>query len=298
MDWKSRRVVAILEGALIEDRAAEDITTSLTIDRKLRATGSIIAREPCVVAGLGAIPVILESYNTLVQRSGAPSVGRFEVIHHPEIFDGVKVKRGQPIAVIRSNAGALLATERVMLNLLQRMSGIATLTHEFVKAVTGTKTKIVDTRKTVPGLRVLDKYAVCCGGGVNHRLDLRDGILIKRNHVALGGGIEKTLSNALKFRKGKQFVQIEIRSVDELPAAIKGGAESILLDNMTPAAVKKSIKLIRAAKPGTQIEVSGPVTLENVRAYALAGADLVAVGALTRSAVAVNLGMRIAVDAS
>ncbi len=298
MDWKSRRVVAILEGALVEDRAAEDVTTSLTIDRKLRATGSIIAREPCVIAGLGAIPVVLELFNNLVIRSGAPSMGRFEVISHPEIFDGVKVKRGQPIAVIRSNAGALLATERVILNLLQRMSGIATLTQEFVRAVAGTKTKIVDTRKTIPGLRVLDKYAVCCGGGVNHRLDLRDGISIKRNHIAIGGGIQKTLSNALKFRRGKQYVQIEIRSVDELAAALKGGAESILLDNMTPAAVKKSVKLIRAARPGIPIEVSGPVTLENVRLYALAGADMVAVGKLTESAAAVNLGMRIAVDAS
>jgi len=298
MDWKSRRIVAILEGALIEDRAAEDVTTSLTIDRKLRATGSIVAREPCIVAGLGAVPVIMELFNALVVKSGAPSVGRFEVISHPEIFDGVKVKRGQPIAVVRSNACALLATERVILNLLQRMSGIATLTQEFVRAVAGTRTKIVDTRKTIPGLRVLDKYAVCCGGGLNHRLDLRDGISIKRNHIALGGGIEKTLSNALKFRSGKQSVQIEIRSVDELELAIKGGAESILLDNMTPAAVKKAVKLIRAARPTTQIEVSGPVTLANVRKYALAGADLIAVGKLTESAAAVNLGMRVAPDAS
>ncbi len=298
MNWKSRRILAILEGALIEDKAADDITTALTIDRKLRATASIIAREPCIVAGLGAIPVVFDLFNALVIKSGAPSLGRFQVISHPEIFDGVKVRKGQPIAVIRSNACALLSTERVMLNLLQRMCGIATMTQEFVKAVAGTKTKIVDTRKTIPGLRVLDRYAVCAGGGSNHRLDLNDGILIKRNHIALGGGIAATLENALKFRRSKQWVQVEIRTVAELDVAIKAGAESFLLDNMTPAAIRKAVKIIRAARPNLPIEVSGPVTLKDVRNYATAGVDLVAVGALTESAVSVDLGMRIAVDAS
>ncbi len=298
MDWKSRRIRTILEGALIEDKAAEDITTALTIDRRLRATGSILAREPCVIAGLGAIPVVLELFNAIVVKTGAPSLGRFQVISHPEIFDGVRVKKGQPIAVVRSNACALLSTERVILNLLQRMCGIATMTQEFVKAVAGTKTRIVDTRKTTPGLRVLDKYAVCTGGGSNHRLDLKDGILIKRNHIALGGGIAATLANAFKFRRGKQCVQVEIRTVAELDLAIHAGAESFLLDNMTPAAVRKAVKIIRAARPNLPIEVSGPVTLKDVRNYALAGVDLVAVGALTESAVSADLGMRIAVDAS
>ena len=127
------------------------------------------------------------------------------------------------------------------------------------------------------GLRVLDQYAVCCGGGANHRLDLKDGILIKRNHIALGGGIEKTLSSALRFRRGKQWVQIEIRTVAELDLAIRGGAESFLLDNMTPAAVRKAVKMIRAAKPGLPIEVSGPLRLKDVRSYALAGVEFVAV---------------------
>ncbi len=298
MDWKSKRVRAILEGALIEDRAAYDVTTALTIDRKLRATASIVAKQPCVVAGLGAIPVLLEIFSGLAAKAGTPPMGRFEVISHPEIFDGVKVKKGQTVAVIRSNAAALLSTERVMLNLLQRMSGIATLTQEFVKAVAGTKAKVLDTRKTIPGLRTLDKYAVCCGGGTNHRADLEDGILIKNNHIALGGGIAKALENALKFRRGKQWVQVEVRSQEELDLAIAGGAESILLDNMTPATVKKAVKQIRAALPGVPIEASGGVTLETVRKYALTGVDFVSVGALTHSATAVDLSMRIAVDAS
>jgi nicotinate-nucleotide pyrophosphorylase (carboxylating) len=296
MDWKSKRIRTIIEAALVEDKAAYDITTSLTIDRKLRATGTILARQPCVVAGLGAIPAILETFGALSEKAGNPPIGRFEVIHHPEIFDGVRVKKGQPVAVIRANAATLLSTERVTLNLLQRMSGIATLTAEFVKAVAGTKTQVLDTRKTIPGLRSLDKYAVCCGGGHNHRLDLADGILIKNNHVALGGGLSKALANALKFRKPRQTVQVEVRTQDELDQAIAGGAESILLDNMTPAAVKKAVKQIRAALPDAKIEASGNISLETVRAYAEAGVDFVSVGALTHSATAVDLSMRITAD--
>ncbi len=296
MDWKSKRARTILEAALVEDKAAYDITTLLTVDRKLRATGTIVAKQPCVVAGLGAIPVILETFYALAEKAGNPVPSRFEVISHPEIFDGVKVKKGQPIAVIRANAATLLSTERVTLNLLQRMSGIATLTSEFVKAVAGTKCKVLDTRKTIPGLRAFDKYAVCCGGGVNHRLDLADGILIKNNHVSLGGGLSKALANALKFRKGKQSVQVEVRSQDELEQAIAGGAESILLDNMTPAAVKKAVKQIRASLPNCPIEASGNMSLETVRGYAEAGVDFVSVGALTHSAIAVDLSMRISAE--
>src|ERR1700722_2216726 len=151
MDWKSRRSRAILERALIEDKAAQDITTALTIDRKLRATGTIVVRQPCVLAGLGCIPAIMDLFSELAASKEDAPVGRFSVVSHPEIFDGVKVKKGQPIAVIRSNATALFSTERVMLNLLQRMCGIATLTDEFVRAVAGTKAKILDTRKTIPG---------------------------------------------------------------------------------------------------------------------------------------------------
>ena len=296
MDWKSKRARTILEAALVEDKAAYDITTLLTVDRKLRATGTIVAKQPCVVAGLGAIPVILETFYALAEKAGNPVPARFEVISHPEIFDGVKVKKGQPIAVIRANAATLLSTERVTLNLLQRMSGIATLTSEFVKAVAGTRCRVLDTRKTIPGLRALDKYAVCCGGGVNHRLDLADGILIKNNHVSLGGGLSKALANALKFRKGKQSVQVEVRSPEELEQAIAGGAESILLDNMTPAAVKKAVKQIKAALPNCPVEASGNMALETVRAYAEAGVDFVSVGALTHSAIAVDLSMKISAE--
>jgi len=292
MDWKSKRIRTILEAALAEDKAANDVTTALTIPAGLRASGTIVAKQACVVSGLGSIPVFLETFAKL---SSAP-VGRFEVVSHPEIFDGVKVKKGQTLAVIRHNARALLSCERVILNLMQRMSGIATLTNEFVKAVAGTKTKVLDTRKTIPGLRVLDKYAVCCGGGVNHRLDLQDGILIKNNHISLGGGLPDALEHALQGRKTGQVVQVEVRSDLELEQAIAGGAESILLDNMTPAQVKKAVKQIRAALPKVPIEASGNMNLKTVRSYALAGVDFISVGALTHSAVAVDLSMRITAD--
>jgi nicotinate-nucleotide pyrophosphorylase (carboxylating) len=292
MDWKSKRVRTLLEAALAEDRVANDITTALTIEPGLRASGTIIAKQPCVVAGLGCVPVFLDIF---AKMSTTP-LGRFEVVSHPEIFDGVKVKKGQTIAVIRHNAVAILSCERVILNLMQRMSGIATLTNEFVKAVAGTKTKVLDTRKTIPGLRALDKYAVCCGGGVNHRLDLQDGILIKNNHISLGGGLPAALERALKGRKTGQVVQVEVRSQTELEQAIAGGAESILLDNMTPAQVKKAVKQIRATVPKVPIEASGNMNLKTVRAYALAGVDFVSVGALTHSATAVDLSMRITAD--
>jgi nicotinate-nucleotide pyrophosphorylase (carboxylating) len=292
MDWKSKRVGTILEAALAEDKVANDITTALTIPPNLRASGTIIAKQACVVSGLGCIPVFLDIF---AKMSSAP-VGRFEVVSHPEIFDGVKVRKGQTLAVIRHNAAAILSCERVILNLMQRMSGIATLTNEFVKAVANTKTKVLDTRKTIPGLRALDKYAVCCGGGVNHRLDLQDGILIKNNHISLGGGLPAVLERALKNRKTNQWIQVEVRTQAELDQAIAGNADSILLDNMTPSQVKKAVKQIRAALPTVPIEASGNMNLKTVRKYALAGVDFVSVGALTHSAAAADLSMRITAD--
>ena len=294
MDWKSRRITAILEAALIEDKAANDITTDLTIDPGLRATATIVAKQSCVVAGIGCISAFLSLYGKLSDKPA----GRFEVVSHPEIFDGVRVKKGQAIAVIRANAASILSTERVILNLMQRMSGISTLTNEYVASVAAakSKTKILDTRKTIPGLRALDKYAVSCGGGINHRLDLQDGILIKNNHISLGGGLPAVLARALAGRKPGQIVQVEVRTPDELDQAIAGGAESILLDNMTPKGVKKAVKLVRKALPKTTIEASGSVTLKTVRNYAKTGVDFISVGALTHSATAVDLSMKITAD--
>lgn len=292
MEWKNRRIEAILEQALVEDKATSDITTALTVDPALRASATIIAREDCILAGLGCIPRFL----AIFERLDARSSGRYEVVSHPEIFDGVRLHKGQAIAVIRHNARVLLACERVILNLMQRMSGIATVTRRYVEQVEETGARILDTRKTVPGLRILDKYAVRCGGGENHRIDLSDGILIKNNHISLGGGIEKVLAHARARRKPGQVLDIEVRNFDELRLALENGAESLLLDNMTPAEVKKAVALVRQRSGDIPIEASGGITIDNVRKYALAGPDYISIGALTHSAVAVDLSMRITAE--
>jgi nicotinate-nucleotide pyrophosphorylase (carboxylating) len=173
------------------------------------------------------------------------------------------------------------------------MSGIATETRKYVDAVSGTGTKILDTRKTVPGMRMLDKYAVRCGGGTNHRMDLSDGILVKNNHIDLAGGIEIALDRAHKNRRGSQPIEVEVRSMQELEDALKFGAEAILLDNMTPEQTKTAVDRVRGEGRKIPLESSGGITLENVRSYAEAGVDFISVGALTHSARAVDLSMRI-----
>ena len=242
MDWKSHRIDALLEQALTEDKAVSDATTNLTIDPDLRAAASILARQEMVVSGLGAIPRFLEIFARLDPR--APAQTRFEVVSHPEMFDGVRVHRGQVLAVIRHNARVLLSCERVILNLMQHLSGIATLTRQYVDAIQGTHARVLDTRKTVPGLRVLDKYAVQCGGGTNHRIDLASGILIKHNHITLGGGLPTVLTRALEHRRKGQRIQVEVRTPEELEQALSNGAEAILLNNMTPDQVKQSVQRI------------------------------------------------------
>jgi nicotinate-nucleotide pyrophosphorylase (carboxylating) len=294
MDWKSRRIEAIVEQALTEDCATHDTTTLLTVDPALRGTGTVLAKQDCTLAGLGIIPRVLAVFARLEGREA----GNFEVVSHPEIFDGVRVRKGQSLAVIRTTARRLLSTERVILNLLQRMSGIATLTRQYADAVEGTGATVIDTRKTVPGLRVLDKYAVTCGGGENHRLDLSDGILIKNNHIALGGGIRTVLKHALEKRNPGQVVDIEVRSFEELDEALAHGAESLLLDNMTAEQVRRAVDIVRARGLTIPIEASGGMNLETIRAYALAGPDYISVGALTHSAIAVDLSMRIQAERS
>ncbi|HZP04028.1 MAG TPA: carboxylating nicotinate-nucleotide diphosphorylase [Terracidiphilus sp.] len=294
MDWKSHRIDALLEQALVEDRAASDATTNLTIDADLRATASILAREELVVAGLGAVPQFLEIFARLDRRPEAQT--RFEVISHPEIFDGVRAHPGQVLAVVRHNARVLLSTERVILNLLQHLSGIATLTRRYADTIQGTHARVLDTRKTVPGMRALEKYAVLCGGGTNHRIDLASGILIKNNHIALGGGLKKVLARALEARKPGQRVQIEVRTMQELEDALAGGAEALLLDNMTPAQVKQAMERIKSEGRWIPTEASGGIVLENIRVYAETGVDFISVGALTHSAKAADVSMTITAE--
>lgn len=290
MDWNSRRITAILENALLEDRATRDATSYACVDPNQRATATVIAKQDCILAGLGVIPAILDVFAAL---DGAV-VSHHEVTSHPEIFDGVRVHSGQSVAVIRHNARVILSCERVILNFLQRMSGIATLTRQFVESVSGTKARILDTRKTVPGLRPIDKYGVRCGGGQNHRLDLSDGVLIKNNHIAIAGGIVPALERAHHNRRGSQPIEIEVRTLQEMELAITHGAEALLLDNMSVEDVRKAVERCSHLEKRIPVECSGGIKLENVRVYAETGVNFISVGALTTSAHAVDMSLRVA----
>src|SRR5208282_3002042 len=250
MDWNSRRITAILENALNEDRATRDATSYACIDPNQRASATVIAKQECILAGLGCVPRILDVYAAL---DGAVT-SHYEVTSHPSMFDGIRVK---PV---------------------QRMAGIATTTRKFVDAVEGTRVRILDTRKTAPGLRVIDKYAVRCGGGQNHRLDLSDGVLIKGNHVALAGGAIPALERAIHNRRGRQPIEIEVRSLEELQAALEHGAEAILFDNMSVADVRKAVEICSHQPRRIPLECAGGINLENVRSYAETGVDFISVG--------------------
>jgi nicotinate-nucleotide pyrophosphorylase (carboxylating) len=289
MDWNSRRLTAILENALLEDRATRDATSYACIDPNQRAAATILAKQDCILAGIGSVARILDVYAAL---DGAVTA-HYEVTTHPEIFDGVRLHKGQSIAVIRHNARVILSCERVILNFLQRMSGIATLTRKFVEAVAGTHARILDTRKTAPGLRMIDKYAVRCGGGQNHRLDLSDGVLIKNNHISLAGGVVAALDRAVKNRRGSQPIEVEVRSLEELDQALAHGAEAILLDNMPADDVRRAVEVCSKLERRVPLECSGGIQLENVRAYADTGVDFISVGVLTHSPRAADISLRI-----
>ena len=289
MDWMSRRITAVLENALMEDRATRDATSYACIDPNQRAIGTILAKQDCVLSGIGAVQRILEVFAALdgTVRSHP------EVVTHGEIFDGVRLRSGQQVAVVRHNARVMLSCERVILNVLQRMSGIATATRQYVDAVAGTHCTILDTRKTVPGLRTLDKYAVRCGGGKNHRLDLSDGVLIKNNHIHLAGSIATALQRAVQNRRGEQVIECEVRSLAELEEALQNGAEAILLDNMTPEQVRVCVERVRTHSRRVPLEASGGMNLENIRSYAETGVDYISIGALTHSPKAADMSMKI-----
>jgi nicotinate-nucleotide pyrophosphorylase (carboxylating) len=262
-------VEKLIREALAEDIGAGDITSAACVPADRTASGRFVAKQECVVAGLDLLPAIYEL--------------------QPEICfpNGSRVAAGSVIARIWGPARRLLERERVALNFIQRLSGIATLTRRFVDAVEGTGVTILDTRKTTPGLRKLEKQAVAAGGGRNHRLGLYDAILIKENHVAAAGGIRAAVAAA---NRGPYPVEVEVRNLEELDEALEAGAARLLLDNMTPEQVRACVQRVRE-RGGTrpEVEVSGGITLANVRQYALAGPDFISVGALTHSAPAADI---------
>jgi len=263
----------LVERALEEDLGRGDLTTRLTIAKDMQARGTLINQQDLVVAGL---PVAAEVFRVLDPAT------RWEAAAD----DGAEVPAGTQLAVVSGVAATLLAGERVALNFLQHLSGIATLTRRLNAKLTGLKTELLDTRKTTPGLRILEKYAVRVGGGRNHRLRLDDGLLIKNNHLRLAGGIRPAVESARRCRPPGMPIQVEASSLAELDEAVAAGADAVLLDNMPPAQVRACV--VRAAGR-VRLEVSGGINADNIRAYAETGVDYISVGALTHSAPAVDI---------
>lgn len=265
----------IIRNALQEDIGTGDVTTLATIEPGIVARAELVAKEDFVLAGIDVARRVFQLLDVTVA---------FEKLSG----DGLNVRRGDVLAWLRGEAAVLLQGERVALNLLQRMSGIATLTARFVREVEGTGATIVDTRKTVPGLRVLDKYAVRMGGGRNHRTSLYDGVLIKENHVAAAGGITTAVSRARERVPHTLKIEVETRNLEEVAEAVSAGTDIILLDNMDNATLRQAVELVAGR---ARTEASGGVSLETVRAIAETGVDLISVGALTHSVRAADISM-------
>jgi nicotinate-nucleotide pyrophosphorylase (carboxylating) len=272
----------LLRSFLAEDIGSGDITTESLVPPGQRARGEVIAKAPLVLAG---IDLFIEVFRLLDFTTEA------EILHH----DGEELAPRQIPARVAASARALLTGERVALNLLQRLSGVATLTERFVRAVAGTGAQIVDTRKTTPGLRALEKYAVRVGGGHNHRKDLEEAVLIKENHIRLAGGVAAALQSAQTARGRAKWIEIEVTNLSELHAALTCNPDMVLLDNMSPARVREAVEQVRMHEPSRKIrtEASGGITLGNVREFAEAGVDWISVGALTHSAPAMDLSFEI-----
>ena len=265
---------------LREDIGDGDVTTRWTVPDGTLSRAAIVAREPCVVAGL---PVAAAVFAELDER----------VVTEAAVDDGAAVAAGARLMRLSGPAAPMLSGERLALNLVQRLSGIATLTRRYVDAVAGTSASVSDTRKTTPGLRAFEKYAVRAGGGRNHRSGLYDAVLIKDNHVAAAGGVAAALRSVFSNPTGDVVVEVEVDSLSELAEALDGGARAVLLDNMSPALTAKAVALVRGRSGGDAvwIESSGGITLENIRAYAEAGVDTISVGALTHSAPSVDISL-------
>jgi len=302
VDWHSEEIEKIVRHALDEDIGRGDASTAATTPPKAVARAHILARQTLVCAGLPLAENVFRALDSDIEV----------VCLHA---DGSFVEPGAKLVEMRGNAAAILTGERTALNFLSHLCGIATYTRRFVEQLATTKTRIRDTRKTTPGLRLLEKYAVKVGGGMNHRFGLYDAILLKENHIALAGGIKVALDKAHTYvaptspapRTASAYdaagldpevvgpapltVEIEVRDERELMEALGAGAEAVLLDNMTPERAEQCVKIARATRPGCVVEISGGITLDNAHAYAKAGADFLSSGMLTHSAPAANLSL-------
>jgi len=302
MNWYSQEIDELVRRALAEDVGSGDATTTAIVPQGALAKAHIIARQPLVCAGL---PIAEAVFRTLDREM------RIGCLHK----EGTLVEAGVELIELAGEARAILTGERTALNFLAHLCGIATQTRRFVEQLAETGARIRDTRKTTPGLRGLEKYAVKCGGGTNHRFGLYDAILIKENHIAIAGGVKAALDRAHTFTSlkmaaprtasaydavgldtevagaGALSVQIEVRNEGELREALGAGADAVLLDNMTPEEARRCVQVARNLRRDCVIEISGGITLGNVRAYAETGADFLSSGALTHSAPSADLSL-------
>lgn len=267
----------IIETALAEDIGSGDITTKATVEAHKEGEADIVAKEDIIVAGILVAEAVFRTVDEkLVFKAG--------------VNDGDNVKKGKTLATVSGKISSILTAERVALNFLQRLSGVATLTRQYVDKVKGFKIKILDTRKTTPGLRILEKYAVRMGGGFNHRFGLCDAVLIKDNHIAAVGSIQEAIFRARENAPKDMLIEVETTNLDEVKEAVIAGADVIMLDNMKPSLMKKAVKIVGKT---VLVEASGGVTLKNVRAIAETGVDFISVGALTHSARAVDISLEV-----
>jgi nicotinate-nucleotide pyrophosphorylase (carboxylating) len=256
-----------------------DVTSAATIDADARFTAEMNARQSIIVAGLEIAAAFFRALDPEVSVERLAS-------------DGDAVASGTTLMRLGGNARAMLTAERSALNTLQHLSGIATMTRQYVDAIAGTGATLLDTRKTIPGLRVLEKYAVLMGGAQNHRMRLDDGVLIKDNHVAVCGGVADSVRRAKAANTGLQ-VQVEVDRIDQIEPALAAGADRLLLDNMPPAVLREAVALVGGRVP---LEASGGVTLETIRAIAESGVDYISLGRITQSAPAVDIGLDYSVE--
>ena len=271
-------IAAAVDVALAEDIGQGDLTTRATVPGDAQLKASMVAREYMVVAGM---PIVEEIVKRLVPNA------RIKIL----ATDGTAVSPGDVLVELEGPAEGLLTAERTALNSVQFLSGIATLTNAYVTEILGTKATLLDTRKTVPGLRNLSKYAVRCGGGTNHRIRLDDGILIKDNHIAVAGDIATAVRAAKSYDSGGIKIQAECDTLEQVKEALDAGADSLLLDNMPPPVLRQAVALIQGQIP---LEASGGVNLKTIRAIAETGVDFISVGAITQRAPAVDIGLDIA----
>lgn len=282
METPQELIDRLIDLSFAEDIGDGDHTTLSTIPADARGCQQLLVKEEGILAGVEAARRVFE---------------RFDPSLEMEVFiqDGARVKPGDVAFKVTGPVRSLLQTERLMLNIMQRMSGIATVTAKYQERLSGLNTKVLDTRKTTPGMRILEKQAVAIGGGANHRIGLFDMILIKDNHVDFAGGIPQAVAAAKKYchKTGRQLrIEVEVRNEDEIRQAIAAGVDRIMLDNFTPERTRKAVEIIRCEAPGVEIESSGGITLDTLRAYGETGVDFISVGALTHSVKGLDLSFK------